>query len=141
MRRKHWVWSLSVLLATAGYSAPRPAGKSVPATSPATPVTAILAPPAFRPTGVWFIDEAEGWVIGDGCAAGGACVSQTRDGGRHWEATGAWAAAEIDSWDDITRPASGDGPLETLAEAAALRPAGLPRPRRRRFSIRQPQSA
>ena len=38
---------------------------------------------------MWFINEAEGWVVGEGCAAGGACVSRTRDGGRHWEATGA----------------------------------------------------
>jgi PadR family transcriptional regulator AphA len=35
----------------------------------------------------------------------------------------AWATAEIDSWDDITRPPPGQGPLETLAAAAALRPA------------------
>src|SRR3989442_13257691 len=88
MGRKRWVWLLSALVATGGCTGSRPAAKSMPATSRVTPVTAILAPPSFRPTGVWFIDEAEGWAIGDGCAAGGACVSHTRDGGRHWEATG-----------------------------------------------------
>src|SRR5579884_3607822 len=89
MGRRRWVWLLSVFVATGGCTGLRPEAKSVPASSMVTPVTALMAPPAFRPTGVWFIDEAEGWVVGDGCPAGGACVLHTRDGGRHWEATGA----------------------------------------------------
>jgi photosystem II stability/assembly factor-like uncharacterized protein len=40
---------------------------------------------------VWFINEARGWVIGDGCPAGGVCVFHTRDGGQRWEAAGALA--------------------------------------------------
>ena len=92
MGRKRWAWLLSVFVVTGGCTGgSRPAAKSVPATSPVTPVTATVAPPVFRPTGVWFINEAEGWVIGDGCPAGGVCVSRTRDGGRHWEAAGALA--------------------------------------------------
>ena len=34
-----------------------------------------------------------------------------------------WASTEIEGWDDISRPPAGVGPLETLAETAALRPA------------------
>ncbi|MCA1845007.1 MAG: PadR family transcriptional regulator, partial [Actinobacteria bacterium] len=34
-----------------------------------------------------------------------------------------WAAAEIESWEHISHPPSPDGPHETLAEIAALRPA------------------
>jgi len=34
-----------------------------------------------------------------------------------------WAGHEIEAWGDISRPPAGSGPLDTLAEIAALRPA------------------
>ena len=34
-----------------------------------------------------------------------------------------WASAAIESWDDLSRPPPSEGPRETLAEIAALRPA------------------
>ena len=37
----------------------------------------------------------------------------------HWAG---WAAGEIDSWGDVTRPPDGPGAFETLADIAALRP-------------------
>jgi hypothetical protein len=46
----------------------------------------------FRPTGVSFIDESEGWVIGGGCGIDRcARFLHTRDGGRRWEPVGALA--------------------------------------------------
>jgi DNA-binding PadR family transcriptional regulator len=39
------------------------------------------------------------------------------------ESWAAWATGQVESWDDISRPPTGAGPVETLAEIAALRPA------------------
>src|SRR5579884_2534870 len=90
MGRKRWAWVLSLFVAAAGCTGgSHPVARSVPATSRVTPVAATVAPALFRPTGAWFIDEAQGWVIGNGWPGGGVCVSHTRDGGRRWEAAGA----------------------------------------------------
>jgi photosystem II stability/assembly factor-like uncharacterized protein len=48
-------------------------------------------PPGFHPSAVWFINETEGWVLGDAICPEGQCprVLHTRNGGRLWEATAA----------------------------------------------------
>ena len=111
MRRNRWAWLLSVVLvATAcGHSSGGPQGDaaatspiaevvdraaSAPARQPITPAASPYRPgraSEFRPSGVSFIEESRGWVIGEGPCTGDGCstVFHTRDGGRHWVVTSA----------------------------------------------------
>jgi photosystem II stability/assembly factor-like uncharacterized protein len=52
-------------------------------------------PPGFRPSGASFINEAEGWAIGEAPCGDSMCavVVRTRDGGDRWEPIGAPATA------------------------------------------------
>lgn len=111
VRGDRWAGLVSVVLvATAcGHPSGGPQGDA-PATSPiaevvdraaSTPARQTITPAAspyrpgraseFRPSGVSFIDESRGWVIGEGPCTGEGCsnVFQTRDGGRHWVPTSA----------------------------------------------------
>lgn len=97
MRGCRWVGLLSVVLVAAG-CVDRPGGgeASAPTTqSPARllngatsdttrPTAALAGHSLLRPTGVWFIDESRGWVIGEGPCPDGVCLLRTGDGGRHW---------------------------------------------------------
>jgi len=57
----------------------------------------------FRATGVWFIDESQGWVIGGGCGPGRcARFMRTSDGGRSWEPLAAPSIAGTGKADDVT---------------------------------------
>jgi hypothetical protein len=91
--RGRWAFLLAVLVAaTACWGGSRTAERPVPSTSPVGELVGTVASPVFRPTGVSFIDESEGWVIGGGCGSDRcARFLHTRDGGRRWEPVGALA--------------------------------------------------
>jgi len=65
------------------------------AATPGSGESAGAVPPGFDPSGVWFINPDEGWVIGEAPCGDAKCtvVARTRDGGRRWETTGAPATA------------------------------------------------
>jgi len=80
----------AVLAAVGSGSSPSPVTAKSPASGSTSSTTKSpggqdLAP-GFRPTGVWFIDESDGWVIGGGCGDGRcARLMRTKDGGRSWQ--------------------------------------------------------
>jgi photosystem II stability/assembly factor-like uncharacterized protein len=103
-----WAFLLMLLLAATGcWGESRTAEKPVPPTAPVGELVGTAASPVFRPTGVSFIDESEGWVSGGGCGIDRcARFLHTRDGGRRWEPVGALApegmsTAEADEVKDV----------------------------------------
>jgi photosystem II stability/assembly factor-like uncharacterized protein len=103
----------AVLAAVGSGGSPSPATAKKPASGSSSSTTKSpdgqdLAP-GFRPTGVWFIDESEGWVIGGDCGDGRcARFMRTKDGARSWQPFDAPSIAGDGKTGDVTDVA-GDG--------------------------------
>jgi len=103
--KRCWALLLPWLLGASACQGAGPADRPVAAQAPVVELAGTAASPEFEPTGMSFIDESHGWVIGEAqCPDGGEppgapdpagdwrrsrClrIVRTRDGGHSWEAT------------------------------------------------------
>jgi hypothetical protein len=93
---------VTAILAASGPGHPTPSSATT-TTTVTTFADGQLPLSGFRATGVWFINESEGWVIGGGCGQERcARFMRTRDAGLSWEPFDPPAIAGNGEADDVS---------------------------------------